>query len=226
MLTIMQKKDTKNKYKFGLNAKWQRIFALIFIYALLLTVGYFGSEWAYSFIKNEIAPNTQSILYISVVLFALLLAIPFVPSLEVSLGLLMLFGKDAAIPLYTATIIALCITFAVGRLIDANILSNLLGYLNLSKAQKFVLNIAQLNRNERLELMLNLAPKKYIPLLLKHRYIAIGLAINMPGNTLIGGGGGIALLAGMVGIFTWPLYLLTVMIAVAPIPITVFLMAP
>lgn len=222
----MQEKNKQNECKFGLSAKWRRILVLFFIYTALLAMGYFGGEWAYSIIKSDFMLNTQFILYISVVLFALLLAIPFVPSLEISLGLLVLFGKDAAIPLYAATIIAFSFTFTVGRIIDAKFLSNLLGYLNLSKAKKFVLDIAELNQSDRLEMLLKLAPKKYIPILLKHRYIAVGLAINMPGNTLIGGGGGIALLAGMAGIFTWPLFLLTVMIAVSPVPITVFLMAP
>jgi hypothetical protein len=36
---------------------------------------------------------------------------------------------------------------------------------------------------------------------LRRRYIAPALALNIPGNALIGGGGGIALFAGVSGLY-------------------------
>ena len=64
----------------------------------------------------------------------------------------------------------------------------------------------------------------YIPWLLKHRYIAVIVALNVPGNALIGGGGGIALLAGMSGLFTFPRYLAALALAVLPVPLFVLIM--
>jgi hypothetical protein len=47
------------------------------------------------------------------------------------------------------------------------------------------------------------------------------VALNLPGNTLLGGGGGIALMAGLSGLYPMPAYLTTVAIAVAPVPLLV-----
>jgi hypothetical protein len=49
--------------------------------------------------------------------------------------------------------------------------------------------------------------------LFNSRYFIIAILINLPGNTIIGGGGGIALLCGMKG------FILTIAIASSPIPL-------
>ncbi|MGB3315212.1 MAG: hypothetical protein WBB85_12430, partial [Albidovulum sp.] len=55
-------------------------------------------------------------------------------------------------------------------------------------------------------------------------YVLLALLINLPGNSLLGGGGGILLLAGMSRLFSPLATLATVAIAVAPVPILVYLM--
>jgi hypothetical protein len=47
--------------------------------------------------------------------------------------------------------------------------------------------------------------------------------LNIPGNIVIGGGGGIAMIAGLTGLYSFPRYLLTIAIAVAPIPLAITL---
>ena len=47
----------------------------------------------------------------------------------------------------------------------------------------------------------------------------LGLALNLPGNTLVGGGGGIAMVAGLSGLVSPLGFLVTVAVAVAPIPL-------
>jgi hypothetical protein len=42
--------------------------------------------------------------------------------------------------------------------------------------------------------------------------------INMPGNSLIGGGGGIAMAAGYSRAFSYPAFLACAAVAVAPVP--------
>ena len=79
-------------------------------------------------------------------------------------------------------------------------------------------------RKKRKRYMFGSGPRRFIPWLVKHRYIAIVLALNLPGNTLIGGGGGIALLAGISGLFSFPGYLVAVALAVLPIPLAVLWM--
>ena len=53
-------------------------------------------------------------------------------------------------------------------------------------------------------------------------YVALALAVNTPGNSIIGGGGGILMLAGVLRLFHWSGILLTLMIATLPIPLAVF----
>jgi hypothetical protein len=47
--------------------------------------------------------------------------------------------------------------------------------------------------------------------------------INMPGNTVIGGGGGIAMAVGYSRTFTYPGFLACAAVAVAPVPALVLL---
>ena len=44
------------------------------------------------------------------------------------------------------------------------------------------------------------APTRLLPFLLRYRYVALALAFNLPGNAVLGGGGGIAMMAGLSGI--------------------------
>ena len=67
--------------------------------------------------------------------------------------------------------------------------------------------------------MIERSPKKFVPFLLKYRYLALLVVINAPGNIVIGGGGGIAMSAGMSRLFVPSLFLLTIAIAVSPIPL-------
>ncbi|NNL35816.1 MAG: hypothetical protein HKP35_08360 [Silicimonas sp.] len=54
---------------------------------------------------------------------------------------------------------------------------------------------------------------------MRNRYLALAIAINVPGNSLVGGGGGLAFVAGASGLFSFPAFLLTIMLAVAPVPL-------
>ena len=54
-------------------------------------------------------------------------------------------------------------------------------------------------------------------------YLALAVALNIPGNYLIGGGGGIALFAGVSRLFSVPGFVITIMLAVAPVPLAVMI---
>jgi hypothetical protein len=55
------------------------------------------------------------------------------------------------------------------------------------------------------------------------RYPALGLLFNLPGNSLIGGGGGIALVGGMSSGLSWPKFALTVTLATVLVPLLALL---
>ena len=59
-------------------------------------------------------------------------------------------------------------------------------------------------------------------MVLRHRHLMLALLVNLPGNAVIGGGGGILMLSGLSGLFTLPRLLLTLALAVAPVPLVVW----
>ena len=58
---------------------------------------------------------------------------------------------------------------------------------------------------------------------MRYRYPALAIAIAMPGNIVLGGGGGIALAAGLSRTFHPALFVLTVALATLPVPLAFFL---
>ena len=60
---------------------------------------------------------------------------------------------------------------------------------------------------------------RFLSFLVKYRYPAIGILFNMPGNYLIGGGGGISLACGINRSISWKCFLLTVVVAISPLPL-------
>lgn len=152
-----------------------------------------------------------------------LLAMPFVPGAEIGMAMLTAFGAGIAPLIYSATVLAMLLAYALGRFIPVGVLATLLSFLRMRRAAELVLRAAPLARQERLALLLKGAPPRVVALALRHRYIALALSVNVPGNAIIGGGGGIMMLAGMSGIFAPLPTTLSIMIAVSPVPIAVML---
>ena len=61
---------------------------------------------------------------------------------------------------------------------------------------------------------------------LRRRYLVLALLVNLPGNSLIGGGGGILLAAGLSRLFQPVAVALTMLLATAPLPLAVMLIGP
>ena len=56
-----------------------------------------------------------------------------------------------------------------------------------------------------------------------HRYLTLALCLNLPGNSVLGGGGGITALCGLSRQFHWWRFLLTLIVATAPLPFLVLI---
>ncbi len=153
--------------------------------------------------------------------FVLLLAVPYVPGMELGLMMMMLLGYEGVALVYGSTVVALSLSYGVGRCIPLPAVGRLFGWLQLRRAAAFVARLERLSQQERLGLLLEASPGRLLPFLLRHRYLAIVVVLNLPGNAVIGGGGGIALLAGLSGIFSYPRYLATVAVAILPVPLMV-----
>lgn len=151
--------------------------------------------------------------------YILLLAIPFLPGIEVGLLLMALLGTRGIVLVYLCTVLSLSLSFLFGRLLPPRYLARALGWFHLFRARDLVAVLEPLGPEERLRFLLQSAPSRIVPFLLRQRYLVIGILFNLPGNALIGGGGGIGLVAGMSRLFPYPKYVLLVSVAITPGPL-------
>src|SRR3546814_17992816 len=108
---------------------------------------------------------------------------------------MLLLGSKGIVAMYLATLLGLSLAYAVGRQVPLRSIAAMLRWLRLERADRLVQTLAQLPSDQQLNYLVQIAPTRVIPFLLHHRYLAWALAFNLPGNALIGGGGGIAVLA-------------------------------
>jgi len=156
---------------------------------------------------------------LSSLLYILLLAIPFLPGVEIGLILMSLLGLPGILIIYLCTVLALSLSFMLGRILPPMTIARVLDWFHLERARNLVEKLTPLDAAERQRFLLENAPSKLVPLLLRHRYLVFAVLFNMPGNSLIGGGGGIGLVAGMSRLFPYPRFLLLVALAILPGPI-------
>lgn len=175
-------------------------------------------------IMPEHEQDVHKAIMIGTVAFVGLLAMPFVPGAEIGLAMLTAFGAAIAPLVYVATVLALCLSYTIGRILPMTALVRLLEAIRMHRAVYLVARAAPLSRDERLAMLLEGAPPRIVALALRRRYVALALALNVPGNALIGGGGGIALLAGLSGLFAPLPTVLAFAIAVSPIPLAVVIL--
>lgn len=196
---------------------------LILIGAIVLLN--FGGGWVANQIEFQLYPRHEPMLNIiilgSFALYILLMTLPFMPGIEIGLALMLFLGAKGVIIIYCCTIIALSISYAMGRKIPPRLFAKVLDWLYLKKARNLVIDIEHMPHNERVRFLQDKAPSKIAPYLLKHRYLMIAALLNLPCNALIGGGGGIGVISGMSGIMTYPRYLALVALAISPVPVTI-----
>jgi hypothetical protein len=95
--------------------------------------------------------------------------------------------------------------------------------LHLTGAAQLVARFEALPPKGRVAFVQTLLPKKYCGWIVKYRYVNLAVLINIPGNSVIGGGGGIAFVSGLSGMFRTPLTMLTIALATAPVPLAIWL---
>ena len=201
---------------------YRRLFKLLVFVGVLVMLN-FGGNWLLQQIDFQLFPRHEALMHLMVMgaiaLYVLLMAIPFMPGIEIGLALMVLLGNKGALLIYLCTLAALSISYAIGSIIPSRYLIALLDWLHLERASALLTRLEPLERKQRLDLLIEQAPRRLVPLLLRHRYLAMAVLLNLPGNALIGGGGGIGMIAGMSRLFPYPLYLSTTALAVAPVPI-------
>ncbi|GAA6208257.1 hypothetical protein NBRC116601_15500 [Cognatishimia sp. WU-CL00825] len=205
----------KRKWMFGLG-----------LYALLLGGGFWlGQSLSHSVQLSAGQGSIWSPMVLAVAaIYLLTSALPFVPGAEIGLGLMMVFGVRVALVVYGCMVIALWLAFGVGRLVPQRHLLGLFSALHMVRAADLVRQTTVLSPKERSDFLLARLPGRVAPYLLNNRYLALIVVLNLPGNAIIGGGGGIALVAGLSRLFSVGGYMLATALAVAPIPVLVMLL--
>jgi hypothetical protein len=204
--------------------RWHTVVKIFVFLALLYAANHF-THYIVEVIDFDIRPSNEDsvhrVIMTSAVLYSMLLALPFVPGAEIGIALLMTLGPPIALLVYLCTVIGLTISFLIGRLVPISIIAKVVQRLGLAKTSALLAAIEPLNQQQRLSFLTSRAPNKMVPWLLRSRYVGLGVLFNLPGNFLIGGGGGIGLIAGLSGLFSFLGYFLTVAIAVSPVPLAV-----
>ncbi|WP_116475497.1 hypothetical protein [Zobellella maritima] len=202
-----------------------RYLRLALLIGIIIALNMAGN-WLSRQFNLQLFPRHDALLSIMVLtaacLYILLMAIPFMPGIEIGLALMMMLGSKGALLVYLCTLAALSLSFLIGRLIPAPLIHRLLHWLRLYRAADLVSRLAPLNRQQRLALLGDKLPAGIAPLLLKYRYLTIAAALNLPGNTLIGGGGGIGLVVGMSRLIPFYGFIILIALAVAPVPFWFF----
>ncbi len=206
--------------------RWGVILKLVCLIALLIAANILARDYM-EVLHFPIRPGNEDAVHrtimVSATLYAILLAVPFVPGAEIGLGLMAMLGPPIALLVYLCTIIGLSLSFILGRLIPLSVLARLTKDIKLERTSNLLKAIEPLDKKQRLSYLTQKAPKRFLPLLLRYRYLALAVALNIPGNYLIGGGGGIALFAGVSRLYSIPGYLITIALSVAPVPLAVLL---
>ena len=195
----------------------------ILFYAALVAGGsYFGAHLSQGFditIWPHTEPMINGIILGGIVLYILLTAIPFVPGVELGLALIFAFGVRIVPVVYFATIVALLLSYSAGRLIPERWIIAAFRWLGMRRAAVMAASLSGLHGEARIERLLENAPKRFVPLLLRHRFLALVALINLPGSALLGGGGGISMAVGMSRLVSFPMFLASALIGVTPVPL-------
>jgi hypothetical protein len=199
---------------------------MILLFVLVVLSINYGGTWLIQQIEFQLFPRHESMLQFIVLgatlLYILLMALPFMPGIEIGLAVMILLGSKGALLIYLSTVLALSISFVIGRMTPPHLIRQLLDWFHLYRASALVAQLEPLDQQQRLKLLYEKAPSKLVPFLLEHRYLAIVAILNLPGNALIGGGGGIGVIAGMSKIFPFYAFISVVAVATAPVPLFFF----
>ena len=158
------------------------------------------------------------------VIYVVVMAVPFVPAAEIGFALLLVLGAEAAGFVYVATVAALTLAFCVGRRVPETTLEAFFGRIGFTRVETLLRETRLLDPTNRSRHIAGRLPTRWLPFLMRRPILALAVLINTPGNTLIGGGGGIAMVTGLSRIIGLRDFILCVALAVAPVPL-VFLLA-
>ena len=160
----------------------------------------------------------------AIVAYATIIAIPFVPAIEIAIALMVMEGPIMAPFVWIATVLGLLLAYVVGRKVSLDWLHGMFRDLHLLRACEMIYRIKTEPPENRLASLSDRLPRWLAPLATRYRYAMLAVLLNVPGNVALGGGGGILMLAGISRLFAPGWTLLTVCLATAPVPLAVWVL--
>jgi hypothetical protein len=202
---------------------------LLIVFAILVIIAFWMDYWlrgelgmAKKFVMFAQGEWGRGVLIAGGIIYSLLLSLPFVPGVELGILLICTFGKEGIVFVYLATVAGLSLAFLIGRLVPRRWIDSGLERLGDSRSCS--------SQSDEIEKMADCmsAGRKHIPswlksYLVKYRYLTIAVLINLPGNYILGGGGGISIACGTSRRISWKGFLVTVALAVSPVPLLAYL---
>jgi hypothetical protein len=187
---------------------------------LFILSGFVVAPWL-SDIKTMLTVVGESQSTLGIVLigvcYTLLLAIPFVPAFELGILIMILFGKSGCVLAYMCTLAGFSLSYFIGWLIYRH--NGHPQIFSGAKQYRTQLMFEKLAQNRSGVWLQRCCPR----FLREHRYFSIAMLINLPGNVVIGGGGGIAMFCGAHRHIQFNKYFLTLVIAISPVPLSMLL---
>lgn len=191
----------------------------------LIYAGSLASEWLTSRFVPHLTPSTEPTVHrmimTATIVYLICMMLPFVPGMEIGLALMIVFGPPIVLLVYGATVIALSLSFLVGRVIPQSSIIRGFTALRLERPARLLEEMQALDVEARLPWLLRRAPGRVLPWLLRFRYVALMGLFNLPGNAVLGGGGGIAMMAGLSRLFSFTGFVAAVSLAVLPVPLLI-----
>lgn len=204
------------------------ILRLFIVLAVLIIFALWMDFW----IRGELGMATKTVMFLQSqwgrgalvaggLLYILMLSLPFVPGVELGVLIMCAFGKEGIIFVYLATIAGLALAFWIGRIVPLQWIHSGLNKLGLARFY-FDESDGKSKFTDQLTIGHKYLPLKLRAYLRKYRYLAIAVLINIPGNYILGGGGGISMTCGFSPGISFKGFILTVILAVAPVPLLAY----
>lgn len=189
----------------------------------VLVLATWGAHIVRDALNLQIRPDNEQqvhrMIMFGAVAYIGLLALPFVPGAEIGLAMLAAFGPAIAPLIYVCTLASMILAYTAGRFLPIDVLARVLSALRLHRAADLIARAAPLSGDDRVAMLLQGQSARALRLAVRYRYVALAVAVNTPGNSIIGGGGGIMLMAGLSGIFSPLATVATIALAVSPVPL-------
>ncbi len=162
----------------------------------------------------EQARRRPDLLWTAAAVYALCLAIPYMPGLELGVLLMLVFGRPGVLAAYLGTLVGLNLGYLAGIWVRRRLEGH--SWLLPWRARAAAWDGDGMTSGSRWAERIRGALRQRGGL---RDYLLVGLLFNVPGNWVIGGGGGIALVSGLSGRLTWRGYSATVALATCLVPL-------